>query len=266
MQIHLRKRHIETQVYVGAFQYLGWKQLEHDKWRNENINTIKALEYLLTLAKNLLCEIETAINNTGMKVPMILTQEAMFKRLTFRNNNRDRSKSFDIDEIDTKFAKIRFGEYLQNLEQMLKNRMGKMHQKNKQARKTMQLSKKADDGHGVVDTVGIANKNGKVAGTAPRRNRLKYVNNNHNHHHNNSINWPKRQPVHRNDGQMHRNRPGMGKQRRNRKQFQHEVAGLGPNEIRNFRRIHRKSTTTRTKIQSMASRTQNIVTSDIIHS
>lgn len=252
----MRKRHTETQVYVGAFQYLGWKQLEHDKMRNENINTIKALEYLLTLAKNLLCEIETAINNTGMKVPIILTQEAMFKRLTFRNNNRDRSTSFDIDEIDTKFAKIRFSEYLHGLEQVLKNRMGKQHPKNKQTRKHTQLRKKVGLHSRVVPANAAAaavavNKN---VGVTHHRNHFKNTNNNSV----NSTFWPKRHSIHRNNGPNHRNRPGgLGKQRRNRKQFQNDVAGLGPNEIRNFRRIHRKSTTTRTKSIAASRTTQN---------
>lgn len=242
----MRKRHIETQVYVGAFQYLGWKQLEHDKMRNENINTIKALEYLLILAKNLLCEIETAINNTGMKVPMILTHEAMFKRLTFRNNNRDRNTSFDIDEIDTKFAKIRFSEYLYGLEQVLKNRMGKQHQKNKQLRKTTATHLRKKDGNlGAI--AGSANKNGKPFGNSNRRNHLKFNTNTTNHSVNNVFWPPKRHPIHRNEPAKHRNRPPINtnkqQQRRNRKQFQNDVAGLGPNEIRNFRRIHRKSTT-----------------------
>lgn len=252
-------------MYVGAFQYLGWKQLEHDKRRNENINTIKALEYLLILAKNLLCEIETAINNTGMKVPMILSQEAMFKRLTFRNNNRDRHTSFDIDEIDTKFAKIRFGEYLYGLEQVLKNRMGKQHQKNRQLRKNTHLRRKDGvhgDGGGAV--AASVNKPAHPVGSAHRRNHLKHTNN---HHQNNSnAVWPKRHSINRNNGPRHRNRPAnWGKRRRNRKRFQSDVAGLGPNDIRNFRQIHRKSTTattsTQTKSQSIAaSRIQSSIT------
>lgn len=260
----MRDRHTETQVYVAAFQYLGWKQLEHDKMRNENINTIRALEYLLTLAKNLLCEIETAINNSAMKVPTILTQEVMFKRLTFRNNNRDRKTSFDIDEIDTKFAKIRFGEYLHGLEQVLKNRLGKRHPKNKQTRKNTQLRKKAGNNNGAdLAIAATANGIGKPVRIPYHRNHLKNPNNNSVH---SGAHWPRRHPMHRNNnGSRHRNRSGMRKQRRNRKPFQNDVAGLGPNEIRNFRRSHRKSTTTRTKLAAAAavassSRTQNNMT------
>lgn len=257
----MRKRHIETQVYVAAFQYLGWKQLEHDKMRNENINTIKALEYLLTLAKNLLCEIETAINNTGMKVPMILTPETMFKHLTFRNNNRDRSTSFDIDEIDTKFAKIRFSEYLHGLEQVLKNRMGKQHPKNK--RKRLQLRKRVGlhngGGGGAVSNANAAAVAvNRKAGVTHHRNHIKNTNNNNNNNSVNSTFWPKRHLIHRNNGPNPRNRlGGQGNRRRNRKQFQSDVAGLGPNEIRNFRRIHRKSTTTRTKLMAASRTTQS---------
>lgn len=225
--------------------------------RNENINTIKALENLLTLAKNLLCEIETAINNTGMKVPISLSHDAMFKRLTFRNNNRDRSTSFDIDEFDTKFAKIRFSEYLHGLEQILKNRMGHKHPKN--MRKNTQLRKKS----GVVSSANASpaavNRNGRPFGVAHHRNHLKNNNNNNNHSVNSTFLPRRHHPIHhRNDG-LNRHRPnrprGLATQRRNRKPFQSEVAGLGPNEIRSFRRTHRKSTTTRTKPVAAASTT-----------
>lgn len=262
----MRKRHIETQIYVAAFQYLGWKQLEYDKMRNENFNTIKALENLLTLAKNLLCEIETAINNTGMKVPISLPTDAMFKRLTFRNNNRDRSTSFDIDEIDTKFAKIRFSEYLHGLETILKNRMGHKHPKTKKNT----LPRKRVGAAFNANAAATVNRNGRPFGVAHHRNQLKNVNNNNNNH-NHSVNstfWPSRHhPIHhRNDGpNRHRNRPGgLGKHRRNRKQFQSDVAGLGPNEIRNFRRTHRKSAATRTRTIADASRTiqNNSITSN----
>lgn len=245
----MRKRHIETQIYVAAFQYLGWKQLEYDKMRNENFNTIKALENLLTLAKNLLCEIETAINNTGMKVPISLPADAMFKRLTFRNNNRDRSTSFDIDEIDTKFAKIRFGEYLHGLETILKNRMGHKHPKTK--KNTMPRKRV-----GASSGVNAAAVNHRPLGVSLHRNHSSKNVNNNNNHSVNSTYWPKRHhPIHHGPNR-HRNRPGgLGKHRRNRKQFQSDVAGLGPNEIRNFRRNHRKSTTTRTRTEADASRT-----------
>lgn len=219
--------------------------------RNENFNTIKALENLLTLAKNLLCEIETAINNTGMKVPISLAADAMFKRLTFRNNNRDRSTSFDIDEIDTKFAKIRFSEYLHGLETILKNRMGHKHPKMK--KNTMPRKR--------VGAASTAAVNHRPSGVSLHRNHpsKNAANNNNNNHSINSTFLPKRHhPIHhRNDGMnRHRYRPGgLGKHRRNRKQFQIDVAGLGPNELKNFRRTHRKSTTTRARTAAEASRT-----------
>lgn len=126
----MRKRHTETQVYVGAFQYLLWKQRKHDHLRNEDNSTSVELGQLLVLAKNLLCEIEAAIYNTGLKMPAILTREQMEQRLTFRNNNHDRQLNAGIDDIDSKFAKVRFSEYLHGLQQVLKNRRGKTYRRN----------------------------------------------------------------------------------------------------------------------------------------
>lgn len=122
MQIYLRKRHIETQVYVGAFQYLLRKQKKHDRIRNEGYSKSDELDHLLILAKNLLCEIEAAIYNTGLKMSATLSREMMKQKLTFRSNKHD-----EVDDLDSKFAKVRFSEYLLGLQQILENRKGKMH-------------------------------------------------------------------------------------------------------------------------------------------
>lgn len=121
----MRKRHIETQVYVGAFQYLLWKQRRHDRLRNEGNSKSIELGQLLTLAKNLLCEIESAIHRIGKRKPAILARDAMEQRMTFRNNNQDRKTHDEVDDIDSKFAKVRFSEYLHGLQQVLRNRRGK---------------------------------------------------------------------------------------------------------------------------------------------
>lgn len=118
-QINLPKRHIETQKYVGAFEYLARKQKDFDSFQNEgNAKTIE-IDHLLVLAKNLLCEIETAINNTRQPMPVVFTRERMEKLLTFRNNNSI-GKHGEIDELDNKFSKVRFHEYVQNLQRVLK--------------------------------------------------------------------------------------------------------------------------------------------------
>lgn len=231
----MRKRHIETQVYVGAFQYLRWKQLRHDTIRNENINKTRALEYLLILAKNLLCEIETAINNTGMKMPMILSKEMMHNRLTFRNNNnRVRKMTSDdvdeVDEIDSKFTKIRFSEYLQGLEQVLKNRMGKQHH---------HIIRKPKRKHQPKLRIGL-NSQTNIGAVLPKLNKPRIDNVLHlrNNQIDSSIASTK---GFRNIGLKHRN---PHKQGRNRKQLRKGVASLRPSEIDMFR-THRKNASTK---------------------
>ncbi|XP_031628338.1 uncharacterized protein LOC116344086 isoform X1 [Contarinia nasturtii] len=245
--IHLRKRHIETQVYVGAFQYLRWKQFRHDMIRNEDNNKTRALEYLLILAKNLLCEIETAINNTGMKMPMILTKEAMHKRLTFRNNNNtmkvitDKTNDIDeVDEIDNGFAKIRFGEYLNGLQTVLRNRMGKQHH---------HIGKKAKKNQ--MPPLKRKNKlNATIVAMVPKEIKpIDQVPNEHENDIDDSITPTKR---HHNVDLKHRTRLGFHKQNRNRnnkKNRKQTVASLRPSEINVFRN-HRKISTTLNKSEA----------------
>lgn len=66
--LDLAKRHGETQKYVGAFQYLFQKHNISDHFHNNSI-TFEINSYL-NLAKNLLCEIEKAINVTGRSIPV----------------------------------------------------------------------------------------------------------------------------------------------------------------------------------------------------
>lgn len=219
-------------MYVGAFQYLRWKQLKHDSLRNESKNKTNTLEYLLILAKNLLCEIETAINNTVMKMPMILSRDAMDNRLTFRNNNRDRKQSYEVDEIDSKFAKIRFGEYLHGLDQILKNRMGKQHRRIGKKNKKMPKSRKSvtnvlSKGDKPIDNLHkerIADNDIDGSFLASKKH-LAHV---------------------RNVNQRHRNRLAFNKKQRGARKQPQKVAGLGLNDLKNFRsqaqRNHQKST------------------------
>lgn len=232
----MRKRHIETQIYVGAFQYLSWKQLNHDTMLNENNNKTKALQYLLILAKNLLCEIETAINNTGMKMPMIFSRDAMHNRMTFRNNNRDRKSSVEVDEIDSKFAKIRFSEYLHGLQMVLKNRMGKRHMGKKQ-RKVPMLKKRVGPKNTAVRPIAVPKIN------QPTENEV------------DSSFLARKHSLHHNNRQNHRNRYSHGKLHRHRRPLQNEVVGVGPTELRNFRRFQRKSTISPATPQSRISST-----------
>lgn len=124
--INLPKRHIQTQKYVGAFQYLANKQNKFDSIRNDGNEVTIEIHHLLILAKALLCEIETVIRNTRHPIPRAFSREQMEKFLTFRNNNSNDKDNFYIDELDNKFAKVRFHEYVHNLDLLL-NRHFKNH-------------------------------------------------------------------------------------------------------------------------------------------
>lgn len=254
----MRKRHIETQVYVGAFQYLRWKQQRHDAIRNDDNNKTNAFEYLLILAKNLLCEIETAINNTGMKMPMILSKEAMHKRLTFRNNFRPRKvisdedvKVDEVDEIDSKFAKIRFSEYLNGLQQVLRNRMGKQHH---------HIGKKAKKNSSPPLKKKNRLNNTNVAGVPKINKPIDKVQNVRDNDIDDSITATKR---HHTDL---KHRLGFNKQNRNRnrntkKNRKQIVASLKQTEINLFRNHRRNSTTKKDEeVTTIASTTTTTTT------
>ncbi len=122
--IDFQERHQETQKYVGAFQHLAYVQRRYDIFRNEGNAVTIEIQLLLVLAKTLLCEIETVIVHTRQAVKTVFTRERMDKLLTFRNNNSINKFSGEVDELDNKFAKVRFHEYVRNLQQSL-NRSGK---------------------------------------------------------------------------------------------------------------------------------------------
>lgn len=116
----MRKWHVDTQVYVGAFGYLLNKQTKYDRRRNEGNAKSTELKGLLRMSKLLLCEIEQAINNTRLKMPPVHTRDSMKQELNFRNNKLDRNKYDEVDDIDSKFTKMRFHEYLHNLDRIMK--------------------------------------------------------------------------------------------------------------------------------------------------
>lgn len=99
------------QIYVGAFQQLLQKQKKSEKIRNESNKKSSELKSLMVIARNTLCEIETAINHTGRIMPVVFSRQTMDSKLTFRNNNSGPT-SDEVDDLDIKFAKVRFGEYV----------------------------------------------------------------------------------------------------------------------------------------------------------
>ncbi|KAJ6639187.1 hypothetical protein Bhyg_11927 [Pseudolycoriella hygida] len=108
----LPKRHREIQIYVGAFQALAKKQRRFDSFQNEgNARTVEINNYL-TLSKNLLCEVETAINKSKLHLPKTIRRDSMNRLLKFRNNNSiGRYGEGQIDELDNKFTVFRFLEF-----------------------------------------------------------------------------------------------------------------------------------------------------------
>lgn len=156
---------MDSQVYVGAFQYLFHKQKVADQNRNEGNDKSMELQQLMILAKNLLCEIETAINNTRQQMPNVLNRKAMDIRLTFRNNNSNRFENRDVDDLDNKFTKIRFHEYLHNMLHVMR-RPGK---KNLRQRKKKRNQLKQQ--HSPIDSSG-ADGDPIIGGIWASENRL----------------------------------------------------------------------------------------------
>lgn len=104
---------------MGAFQYLERKQRKHDAKRKDwSVST--ELAHLLSSAKSILCDIETAINNTKLAMPRVLTRKGMEQELHFRNNKRSMADWDYVDDLDVKFTKTRFLEYLAELQRVLK--------------------------------------------------------------------------------------------------------------------------------------------------
>lgn len=72
----------------------------------------------MNVAKNLLCEIETAINDsTTLTMPNVYTRQQMEHKLHIRSDDKDSSMH---DELGKKFAKVRFHEYLRSLDRIMK--------------------------------------------------------------------------------------------------------------------------------------------------
>lgn len=149
LQVNLKRWHAESQVYVGAFQYLLHKQKLTDQMRNDGNDKSMELQQLMILAKNLLCEIETAINNTRQLMPVVLGRKAMDHRLTFRNNNSQRFENRDADDLDNKFTKVRFHEYLHNM----------LHVMRRPGKKTLRQRKKKRN---ELKNIGMNNNNNNV--------------------------------------------------------------------------------------------------------
>lgn len=266
---------------MGAFQYLTWKQFKHPKRGADRTNKLYALKNLSLLSKKLLCEIETAINNTGMKMPKVFSREEMNDRLTFQNNGKnlsfDPNKIDDICEMDMQFAKVRFGEYLHALQQMLRNRRAKHnHQQDTRANAqlSVQAAKNSSTVNKAVHAADVTELMNHPKVNHPRKNLRKslrpkqhvhqqyaYAHAQHDLHYNrvdSNISATNRL-THR---PLHRKRLGQGKKRRMQKQSRNGVAGVGTNAMKLFRRNQRKSTVSPILVPKMSTTTTTATATD----
>lgn len=117
------------QTYVASFAYLRRIQYDWDHAKSQReSNTSAELKELLKSSRNMLCELEAAVNRThphkSFQIPVI-TREQMNKRLKLRTKQRvDDDKQKHVlqaaDTVDLKFVKYHYFEYLKNMWQILK--------------------------------------------------------------------------------------------------------------------------------------------------
>uniref|UniRef100_A0A1B0FL76 Uncharacterized protein n=1 Tax=Glossina morsitans morsitans TaxID=37546 RepID=A0A1B0FL76_GLOMM len=129
--IALKRWYRNMQTYVASFGYLRRIQLkfDHSKSQGES-STARELKELLKSSRNMLCELETAVNGTqsfkGYRFRKQLPQVnrlQMNKRLKLRTKQQlDRNPS-DIqraDSIDLRFVKFFYYKYLKNMCKLLR--------------------------------------------------------------------------------------------------------------------------------------------------
>ncbi|XP_073828484.1 unpaired 1 isoform X1 [Musca autumnalis] len=125
--IALKRWYRNMQTYVASFAYLRRIQYtyDHSKSQRES-NTSQELKELLKSSRNMLCELEAAVNKTqphkSLQMPVI-TRTQMNKRLKLLTKQRVDSNPHDLqaaDSIDLKFVKFHYFEYLKNMWQILR--------------------------------------------------------------------------------------------------------------------------------------------------
>ncbi|XP_075156062.1 uncharacterized protein LOC142229394 [Haematobia irritans] len=125
--IALKRWYRNMQTYVASFAYLRRIQYtwDHSKSQRES-NTSAELKELLKSSRNMLCELEAAVNKThpykSVQMPLI-SRAQMNKRLKLLTKQRlDRNPNDlqEADSIDLKFVKYHYFEYLKNMWQILR--------------------------------------------------------------------------------------------------------------------------------------------------
>lgn len=145
------------QTYVASFAYLRRIQLkwDHSKSQRES-NTSAELKELLKSSRNMLCELEAAVNKThpykahraDRHIPQI-SRAQMNKRLKLRTKQRMDRNPHDLqeaDSIDLKFVKFHYFEYLRNMWQILRKfnkRKGQVALKNNHTQTGMEEESKS---------------------------------------------------------------------------------------------------------------------------
>ncbi|XP_061399225.1 uncharacterized protein LOC133334929, partial [Musca vetustissima] len=125
--IALKRWYRNMQTYVASFAYLRRIQYtyDHSKSQRES-STSQELKELLKSSRNMLCELEAAVNKThpykSLQMPVI-TRSEMNKRLKLLTKEGVLNNPHNLqaaNSIDLKFVKFHYFEYLKNMGQLLR--------------------------------------------------------------------------------------------------------------------------------------------------
>ncbi|KAM7348618.1 unpaired 1 [Cochliomyia hominivorax] len=148
--IALKRWYRNMQTYVASFAYLHRIQYKYDRSKSQRESNIsKELKELLKSSRNMLCELESAVNRTypsrNIQIPQISRLE-MNKRLKLRTKQRFRDNAnvlAETDSIDLKFVKFHYLEYLKSMWQLLRKfnkRKGQIALQNQTVKQKQQLT------------------------------------------------------------------------------------------------------------------------------
>lgn len=119
LQIRFRDWHHSIQIYVGAFQSLYNMQLKYNQKHNPLTDTAGELYTLTIRASNFLCEIESRMRHLGIKKQYLNVTE-MNQTVTFW-------KEPTHLEHHMMFTKVRFIEYLDDMQRLFEKKLLKLN-------------------------------------------------------------------------------------------------------------------------------------------
>lgn len=138
LQISLRRWHRQTQIYVAAFEYLRRAQLHFDYTKDSQESPFaRELYELMKDARNMLCNLEHAINNTTTHKSTFTIDSLFLSRtkiediLKFTTNIKYVSplkwpqiktddKKWVVDVFDLRFAKSQYFAFIRKLLKVLR--------------------------------------------------------------------------------------------------------------------------------------------------